>query len=191
MKKHISIFLCFLVCSLIQASTVLAQAKGEKKGAHYSGVVIATGGMAGGASMWLDMYVDKFTTDEDVVNYLTILKEKGQDALVRVLEKNDVGRVVAPTGGNVYLAVARRHESETGTIVRLFTARPMLFLERYQGTRSTGYPISLIELMLDKDGNGQGAVIAAAKVKITNNNQFELESFGNQYIKIANVRRVD
>jgi hypothetical protein len=108
-----------------------------------------------------------------------------------VLEKNDVGRVVAPTGDNVYLAVARRHESETGTIVRLFTARPMHFLERYQGTRSTGYPISLIELMLDRDGNGRGAVIVAANAKITDNNQFELESFGNQYIKISNVRRVD
>lgn len=190
MNRIVRVSLLVVIGGMISFATLFAQAQAEK-GAHYSGVLIGTGGVAGGASMWIDMYVDEFTDNEEALGYLTILKEKGQDAVVRALEKSNIGRVVAPSGGNVYLAVARKIESETGTVVRLFTARPMHFLERYEMTRSSQYPISLIELMLDKDGNGQGAIIAAGKVKITEDGRLELESLGNQYVKITNVRRVE
>ena len=189
MKKLVPMIL-FAFVVLVQLSAAAAK-DGDGKGAHYSGVLIGTGGAVGGASMWMDMYVDEFTSDEEALRFVKTLKEKGQDAVVRELEKSDVGRLTASRGGIVRLSVARRFESETGTVVRLFTARPLLFLEQFAGTRSTNYPISLIELMLDKDGNGQGAVVGAARVKITEDGRLELESLGNQYVKITNVRRVE
>ena len=191
MKRPVLVVLLIIVSVLLLLSVGFAKENGGKKGAHYSGVLIGTGGVSGGASMWIDMYVDEFTTNEKALEYLTVLRDNGQDVVIKELSKKDIGRVVAPTGGNVPIAVARKIESETGTIIRLFIARRMLFLERYEMTRSTDYPVGLIELMLDKDGNGQGAVVAAAKVKITNEGSFELESLGNQYVKIANVRRMD
>ena len=191
MKKIASILLLVLFFYFIQPSSVFAEDQGAKKGAHYSGLLIGTGGVAGGASMSVDMYVDAFTSGEETMGLLKILQEKGQDGVVRELEKKDVGRVTTMKGSIVSLSVARRFESETGAVVRLFSVRPLHFLELYEYTRSTDYPFSLIELMLDKDGNGQGAVIVAAKIKITKEGRLELESRGGQYIKITNVRRIE
>jgi len=192
MKNLLFAALLLLLGGLFALAAVPEDVEGD---VQYTGVLIGTGGVAGGASSWVDMYVEKFTTQEETLELLKILDENGQDALVRRLEKRDIGSVNIPSGsgpqgGRVGLSVARKIESETGTIIRLFTARPMTFLERYRGGRSQDYPIGLIELMLDKDGNGQGAVVAAAKVKITKEGRLELESLGNQYIKITNVRRV-
>jgi len=187
MKKFVSVIACLFIIGLLQASAGMA----KDKGAHYSGVLAVTGGIASGSTTWIDIYVDEFTDQETALKYLVMLKEKGQDALVNELEKKDAGRIVATEGGNVIIAVARKIEHETGTIVRLFITRDLLFLERYEMTRSKDYPIALIELMLDRDGNGQGAIIVAAKVNITDDGSFQLESYGNQYVKVANVRQLE
>jgi hypothetical protein len=192
MKNLLFTALLLLLGGLFALAAVPEDAEGD---VQYTGVLIGTGGVVGGATSWVDMYVERFTTQEETLELLKILDENGQDALVRRLEKRDIGSINIPSGsgpqgGRVGLSVARKIESETGTIIRLFTARPMTFLERYRGGRSQDYPFGLIELMLDKDGNGQGAVVAAAKVKITKEGRLELESLGNQYIKITNVRRV-
>ena len=160
----------------------------EKKSEHYSAVAIGTGGSVGGASLWIDIYIEEYTSDEEAIELLTVLKEQGQDALRRRLEKLNKGRINPQRGIGVTIAAARVIESETARIVRVFAARPMPFLELYHGGRSTDYPIGLIELLLDKDGAGQGAVVAAAKVKITEDGRFKLESLGNQYVKLVNVR---
>ena len=188
--------LLILAGGMSHLSATAQDKKDEKKEIQYTGVLIGTGGSIGGASSWIDMYIKKFTSNEEALDLLKILKEKGQDALQKELYKRDVGSIVTSkrtttTGGFVNVAVARSIKSETGTIIRLFTARPMSFLELHSGGRSTDYPFGLIELMLDKDGNGQGAVIAAAKIKITEEGNLELESLGNQYLKITNVRRLD
>ena len=196
MKNLLITALLLLAAGLSLQPAASEDKKEEKKEIQYTGVLMGTGGSIGGASSWIDMYVKKFTSNEEVLELLTILKEKGQDELQKELYKRDVGSIVTSkrtttTGGLLYIAVAREFQSETGTIVRLFTARPMSFVELYRGGRSTDYPFGLIELMLDKDGNGQGAVVAAAKVKFNEDGKLELESLGNQYIKIANVRRLD
>jgi hypothetical protein len=195
MKNLVVVALLLLVGGIFQLPAV-AEDNDAEKDVHYMGLLIGTGGIAGGASESIDIYVDAFTSAEEVMRLLNILNEKGQDGLASELERKDVGRIVTPMGptnpgGNVNIAVARKFKSEAGSVVRLFTARPMSFLERNVGGRSLEHPFGLIELQLDKDGNGQGAVIVAAKVKITKEGRLELESLGGQYIKITNVRSVN
>lgn len=196
MRKLVLATLLLLVAGIFQLPAVAEDNKAADKDVHYMGLLIGTGGVAGGSSLSIDIYVDAFTSTEDVLKLLNILNEKGQDGLAKELEKKDSGRIVAPMGptnpgGTVNIAVARKFDSETGSVVRLFTARPMSFLERNVGGRSLEHPFGLIELQLDKDGNGQGAVIVAAKVKITKEGRLELESLGGQYIKLTNVRRLN
>jgi hypothetical protein len=192
MRKLVLATLLLLPAGMFQLQAVAE----DNQDVHFMGLLIGTGGVAGGASLSIDIYVDEFTSAEEVLKLLNILNEKGQDVLASELESRDVGRIVAPMsptnpGGNVNIAVARKFESEAGSVVRLFTARPMSFLERNVGGRSLDYPFGLIELQLDRDGNGQGAVIVAAKVKITKEGRLELESLGGQYIKLTNVRIVN
>lgn len=196
MRNLVFAALLVLAGGLTQISAAAEDKKEEKKEVQYTGVLIGTGGMVGGASTWIDMYVKDFTSNEQTLELLKVLQDKGQEGLERELKNRNIGSIVTSKSvgasrGSMTIAVARRHESETGTIIRLFTARPMSFIELYHSGRSVDYPFGLIELMLDKDGNGQGAVIAAAKIEITKEGNLELESLGNQYLKITNVRSMD
>ncbi len=57
------------------------------------------------------------------------------------------------------------------------------------GGRSTSYPFGYLQVLLNEKGEGTGKIMAATKITFNKKkDQVELESFGNQYIKAANVR---
>jgi hypothetical protein len=132
----------------------------------YSAVAMGTGGSVGGKSMQFDFRITQYTTEEEVNNYAEILKEKGPDALRRALEKQDVGRI-NPTGrtGN-QIAVARRRQEGSDTVITMVTARNMPFIELYRGGRTTDYPFGFLQVKLPANGPGTGQIMAAAKYQI-------------------------
>lgn len=155
----------------------------------YTGVAIGTGGSVGGSTIPFDLRIKQFTTDEDVLQLAQLLKEKGQDALRRELEKRDVGRIspVGSTGNQV--AVARKFKQGDKTIIKIFTARRMGFFELYQSGRSVDYPFGYLQLTLDDQGKGTGQFIVAVKIRFDKKQgKVEMESYGNQYLKATNVR---
>jgi hypothetical protein len=161
----------------------------KTKPEHYSGVAIGTGGSVGGKSMQFDFRITRYTTDEELDKYAEILKEKGQEALRRALEKIDVGRLspVGRTGNQI--AVARKRQDGSETVITIVTARTMPFIELYQGGRSTDYPFGFLQVKLNEKGQGAGQIMAAAKIRFNKKSGgYELESFGNQYIKAVNIR---
>jgi hypothetical protein len=167
---------------------------GQNKTEQYSGVLQLTGGIGGGASRPIDIWINRYNTDEDMKGYATLLVEGGPDKLRRALEKEDVGQI-APAGRiGIALAVARKFVDGNKTIIRLATARDMSFLElRYSG-RSTDYPYTIVQLELDQNGKGIGSLIAAARVSFNKKkNTYEIESYqhGTTYNRIVNVRRMD
>jgi len=182
-----------LLLVLISITSALVAGSGtEKKNSEaYSGVVIGTGGTIGGRSMTIDIRIDRHTTDQEVAEYIAILKEKGQDQLRRTLEKAEVGRISPAVAVGTQLAIARVFEIAEGKVIRLVTAREMSFLELYHGGRSTDYPFTIIEIHLDKVGNGEGAIMGGAQISFNQEGKLEIESFGNQYAKLINVRTWD
>jgi hypothetical protein len=165
------------------------KAKKEKKRETYTAVAIGTGGGLGGKTMNLTFTVDEYTTDDQVRQYLGILKEKGNDGLRKVLEKVKAGRVAPTAATGTDLAVARKLTAEGGQlIIRVVSARPMPFLELYRGGRSTDYPFTIIELRLNQEGKGDGAVIGAAQLDFDDKGVLQIESYGNQYVKLTNVK---
>jgi hypothetical protein len=191
MKNRIFINSLMLIF-LMGVSFALAEEKKEKsKGEFYSGVVIGTGGAIGGRSMNLDIRINEHTSDEDIVGYVNLLKEKGQNQLRLELEKMNVGKI-SPSGRvGTDIAIARVFDGPDGKVIRLVTARQMPFLELYHGGRSTDYPFSIVEIRLDQDGKGAGSIIGGAKIKFTDEGRVEIESYGNQYAKLTNVRAWD
>ena len=156
----------------------------------YSGTAIGTGGSAGGKSIGFDLRITRYTTDEEVDQLAKLLQEKGPDALRRAMEKLDVGRI-NPTGsvGN-QIAVARKRQDGSDTVVTVVTARIMPFVELYRGGRTTDYPFGFLQLKLNDKGEGSGQIMVAAKIRFNQKKgHYEIESFGNQYIKAINMRR--
>jgi len=161
----------------------------KKQSEAYSAVAMGTGGSVGAKSIQFDFRITSFTTDEELDNFAVLLKEKGPDALRSALEKEDKGRV-NPTGriGN-QIAVARKRQQGTDTIITIVTARVMSFTELYRSGRSTDYPFGYLQVKLNDKNEGTGQIMAAAKIKFNKKSgHYEVESYGNQYIKAVNVR---
>jgi hypothetical protein len=155
----------------------------------YSGVAIGTGGSVGGKTILFDFRITQYTTDQEVQDFAQLVKEKGTDALRRALEKEDKGRiaVVGSTGNQI--AVARKRQEGSNTIITIVTARTMPFLELYNNGRTTDYPFGYLQVKLDANGQGTGQIMAAARIRFDKKKgEYQIESFGNQYIKATNVR---
>jgi hypothetical protein len=191
MKKSLrSGLIAVLALSFVLSALAQDDNKDDKKQVDgYAAVAIGTGGTVGGRSQQFDFRVTKYTTDEEVQELAALLKNKGQDALRSALEKEDRGRInpVGSVGNQIAVARKRQHGDET--VITIVTARIMPFRELYNGGRSTDYPFGFLQVKLNAKGEGTGQIMAAAKIRFDKKKgQYEIESFGNQYIKVTNVR---
>lgn len=188
MKIQISRLRLFAVILLVSLALAVSAQDGTPPQA-YSAVAVGTGGSVGGKTISFDFRIAQYTSDEELQNFAQLVKDKGTDALRRALEKEDKGRINAVGSTGNQIAVARKRQQGSETIITIVTARNMPFIELYRGGRTTDYPFGYLQVKLDATGKGAGQIMAAAKVRFDKKNgQYEIESFGNQYIKATNVR---
>ena len=150
---------------------------------------MGTGGSVGGKTMQFDFRITQYTTDQEVQSLAQLVKEKGTDALRRALEKEDKGRIAGVGSTGNQIAVARKRQEGSNTLITIVTARTMPFMELYNNGRTTDYPFGYLQVKLDANGQGTGQIMAAARIRFDKKKgQYQIESFGNQYIKATNVR---
>jgi methionyl-tRNA formyltransferase len=181
--------IALLVVGIISLASAAFCQEEKPKPDSYTFVAVSTGGPSGGASASFDFRINRYTTDEEVQQLANILKSQGQDGLRRAMEKLDVGRInrVGTTGTQI--AVARKRQEGDKTIITIVTPRNMSFAELYNSGRSVDYPFGFLQVTLNDKGEGTGKIMAATKIRFDKKkDKIELESFGNQYIKAANVR---
>jgi hypothetical protein len=175
-----------IITFLILGSAAWAQ---EQTPEAYTGVAMGTGGMAGGKSITFDFRVTQYTTDEEVQKFAQLLKDKGTDALGRALDKENKGRISVVGSTGTQIAIARKRTQGADTIITIVTPRILPFAELYHNGRSTDYSYGYLQVKLDSEGKGSGQIMAAAKIRFDKKSgQYQIESFGNQYIKATNVR---
>lgn len=168
---------------------LMASAQEKESPQAYSGVAVGTGGSVGGKTIMFDFRIAQFTTDEELQTFAQLVKDQGTEALRRALEKENKGRINAVGSTGNQIAVARKRQQGSDTIITIVTARNMPFIELYRGGRTTDYPFGYLQVKLDATDKGTGQIMAAAKIRFDKKKgQYEIESFGNQYIKATNVR---
>jgi hypothetical protein len=186
----VNLFRIPLLALVVLSSLPLAACAQEKMAPEaYTGVAIGTGGSVGGKSIGFNFRITSYTTDQEVQNFAQLLKDTGRDALTKTLDKENKGRInpVGTTGNDI--AVARKRQQGDKTIITIVTARRMSFGELYNSGRSVDYPYGFLQVTLDATGKGTGQIMAAAKIRFNKKSgQYEIESFGNQYIKATNIR---
>jgi len=189
MRNRIGKFTLLLVLGITSLLPATYGQDEKMKPEAYSAVAIGTGGSVGGKTIQFDFRITNYTSDEEVDKYAGLLKEKGPDALRRALEKQDVGRINAAGRTGNQIAVARKRQEGSETVITMVTARNMPFIELYQGGRTTDYPFGFLQVKLPQNGPGTGQIMAAAKIRFNKKEgRYEIESYGNQYIKAVNVR---
>ncbi len=176
-----------LGCLLLLPTTDGQQTKAKPE--SYSGVAMGTGGVVGGRAMQFDFRINRYTTDEELEQLAELVKEKGPDALRRALEKEDLGQINVTGRVGTPIAVARKRQVGSDTVITLATARNLPFVELYHSGRSVDYPFGFVQVSVNAKGEGVGQIIVAAKIRFNKKaGKYEIESFGNQYLKAANVR---
>jgi hypothetical protein len=130
------------------------------------------------------------TPDAEVARDVAILAEAGQDALLEAIDDRDLGYF--SLGGQL----GRRLNFVTETTLANGDRKLMILFERWMnlyevrsGARSTDYPFGYVELILDRNGRGEGSFIPAARVRFGGGNQVEVENFGIYPARLFGVRR--
>ena len=154
----------------------------------YAAVAMATSGSMGGRSLSLDIHINQYTSDEEAEELANLLAEQGQNALRLRLERISKGRINPVGFAPNEISVIRAKPLEKGRQIVLVSARVMPWVEMYISGRSRDYNLSWIVLDLDEKGRGTGSVILGARLKIDDEGQLDVTSYGRQFIRLANVR---
>jgi hypothetical protein len=128
------------------------------------------------------------TSADDAKRYLGTLESGGQDALLRQIEGNDLGRFSFNGSVGLPLNAVIVDKDGDDTRIRAVFKRWIGFGELRRGARSVDYPFSYVELRIDRSSKGEGTIIPAAKIRFRGNDTIEVEDFGTFPGRLMGVR---
>src|SRR5262245_4485001 len=156
---------------------------------------------ATGANQTIRININGWSTPSQRQNLIGTFLEKGQEALLKALEKQpELGRFnfpgyLGPDPNNTMrlgtdIRYARNFAGEDGgRRIVIITPRIIGFREEVNQPRTTDYPFSLFEMRFDADGKGQGKMAYATKIKFDKNkNNVELENFSSEPVRLNNLQ---
>jgi len=195
-KRLIGLLLAICCLSITAFSQTTEQSKPapkpKPKAEHFSAV--ASLPRAATRTAWVDIRINRYTSDDTTKRMAAVLVEGGQDALVKELEKaKTIGHVsLSARVGFFDLKLIRSRKTPTGRRIIGVSDRPIGFLEAYRGNRTMDYKIGIIVLDLKRNKKGkevgEGILLYASQVKIENGT-VEIEYVGMEPIKLRNVRK--
>jgi hypothetical protein len=145
-----------------------------------------------GASGTIEIAVDRWSSDKDRDRLMSVLLDKGPDKLLDVLQDMPrMGYFRAPGNLGIDIHFARRVPNpDGGERVVLVTDRRIGFWEAAHQPRSIDYPFTVIELRMNRDGEGEGKLSLATKIiPDKENNIVTLENYDIQPVLLTNVHR--
>jgi hypothetical protein len=165
-----------------------------------SAFAVSMGTAAPGANAVMDIRIKRWSTQTERENLITTAVEKGQDALLRALQKMpDHGRISIPgwTGPdphNARLGWTLHYAFVTpgddgGYRIGIATDRYIGMWEARNQPRTIDYPFSLIEIRLNKDGKGVGKMAVATKIDFDKKKkQLVLENYSSEPVRLNEVK---
>jgi hypothetical protein len=200
LKNIITLFLA-LLCMSFAASPATAQAQpsGPQKFSTMAHLPSGVGRrmVGAGGTFNVDIYIESYSSDEQVKALGAMLVEGGSDAVLKALEKMpSIGKITLTGRLGFYdLKLIRSRQMENGRRIIAVTARPISGLKTFYSARSQDYTYGILELELKPDKKGEreegtGTLIYAAKVKLIKDNTLEIENFGIDPIQLLGVREL-
>lgn len=192
--KRFYLFLGFLILVFLASGTsseVNAQAKKT-----YTGTVLSygTGFNTRSVTRPFTLTINGTTSDSSADEYLNTLQSGGQDDVLKLIKKQELGRF--SVGANVGIPINVVRESVENGQRKIFIVfeRWTQFAEYRGGYRSLDYPFGVIELTIDENtGKGEGTYVAAAQIrwkqdKKSKQYQVEIENFATYPARLLAVK---
>jgi hypothetical protein len=165
-----------------------------------SAFAVSMGTAAPGANAVMDIRIKRWSTPAERENLIATAVEKGQDALLRALQKMpDHGRISIPgwtgpdphnarLGWTLHYAYVTPGE-DGGYRIGIATDRYIGMWEARNQPRTIDYPFSLIEIRLGKDGKGVGKMAVATKIDFDKKKkQLVLENYSSEPVRLNEVK---
>jgi hypothetical protein len=170
------------------SALALAQTNGQPE--RFTANAVSLSAQYRTGQQFVEITINRWSPNAERERLVTALRTKGSDELLKQLQKDrPVGRIRTPDSLGYDLRYAQQMPSEDGgrTIV-IATDRPIGFWEATQHPRSFDYQFTVIEMKLDRDGNGSGTMSYATRIVAHENNVIELEDFATQPIMLNNIK---
>jgi hypothetical protein len=195
-----------VLCAAVIASTV-AQALAPAAGGltlplKMTAWAINVSNTATGANSIVEIRITKWSTTEERQGLIGVFLDKGQDGLLRSLEKVDAhGRIRLPGAmgpgrasdqaslGNDLRYAWHTTLPDGGDRIVIGTDRYISFREQANQPRTMDYPFTFIEIHLPKGGGeGEGKLAYATKLSFDKKkNNVEMENYGTEPVRLNQV----
>ena len=144
-----------------------------------------------GASQ-VEIVINRYSSEADAERLTSTVVEKGPEALLQVVQKMPrIGYIRTPQSLGYDLRFARKVPGEDGgEQIAIVTDRFITFWEAANRPRTVDYPFTVIELRINKDGEGEGKMSLFTKITADPRNKtIVLENYGTQPVLLKTVRR--
>jgi hypothetical protein len=184
MLKFTTLGISLWLAALITGSSGIAQTHGERE--EFSAAAIVNDNLGSGAGRVI-MRVTRWSTEAERSRLASTLP-KGNDALLEVLrDMKSVGTMRTPDSLGYDLRYAHQEPAEDGgRRIVLATDRPIGFWEAANRPRTIDYPFTVIQMQIDKNGEGKGTMSYATRI-IPRGNNIELENFTTSPVMLTQI----
>jgi hypothetical protein len=160
---------------------------------RFEAFAVNMGNIGAGANSTVNIQIERWSTDVERKRLIAAFEKNRQDGLLNELQKVNprVGYINLPGSIGYDLRYAREVPGEKGERrILIATDRPIGVAEARNQPRTIDYPFTLIELRLDKAGNGEGRMSIATKIRHNKKtNVLELENYNSEPVRLNQVRK--
>jgi hypothetical protein len=191
--------LLLAVLGLALGVTGVARAQTSGEPLRLSAFAVNMSNIATGGAHVIDIRINRWSTPAERAALIETMVSKGPNALLNALQdQKPTGRMNIPgwTGAdphNVRLGWELRYawqtpDPEGGRRIVIATDRYIGFWEARNQPRSIDYPFTLIEIRMNKDGEGTGKMAVATKISFDKKkNTVELENYASEPVRLNKV----
>ena len=186
MLKLSALVISLGAAALLSASpAAISQTIGEKE--EFNATAIVNNEFGSGAGRVI-MRVTRWSTEsERGLLTRTLLKGGPQELLDALQDQKSVGTIRTPDSLGYDLRYAHQEPADEGDRrIVLATDRPISFWEARNQPRTIDYPFTVIQMQIDRNGEGKGTLSYATKI-IARGNTIELENFATSPVMLTQI----
>ncbi len=133
--------------------------------------------------------INSLTPENDIRRFTDILRSEGRGDFWEALGKEKRGTFQVGSRLGLDINAVWVTQTEEGRKISALAERWLGFGELRRGARSVDYPFTYIELWVEEDGDVEGTLFPAARVRSKGGNTIEVENFGIYPARLTNIKQ--